>query len=349
MSDPGAEPRLVVPEGLVIDESARERLERQLARAAPGVIGIAAESAALAPGASYRVHAEWTALDSPWTSAAAGSGARAAAPVRGAVLVRPNVEFAVRDGRVEVDGGAVLVDPGAHVHDPFRAIGPLEPASERGRPPFPRRPVVVFLAGDSQLDASAEARADWMRRLVNRLVRRDVEARIAVPHLPASEAGSGPALHLTRPCLAGEATIRALAPDVVVTLDATAAARIGAWCAGNRSTVVVAFDETLDDPMELVSWNIEHASGRLRARIGPRVDAPAFASLVVRLCAGPHPAPPADEPELLHVRAPVREHWTGTPRVPRPVASCSPASSTRPRAREWRAWSTISPARGSRS
>jgi len=51
MSDPGAEPRLVVPEGLVIDESARERLERQLAVAAPEIAGIAAESAELEPGA----------------------------------------------------------------------------------------------------------------------------------------------------------------------------------------------------------------------------------------------------------------------------------------------------------
>jgi len=37
---------------------------------------------------------------------------------------------------------------------------------------------------------------------------------------------------------------------------------------------------------------------------------PAFAALVVRLCAGPHPAPPPEVPELLHVRTPVREHWT---------------------------------------
>ena len=302
MSDPGAEPRLVVPEGLVIDESTRERLERQLACADPAVSGIAAESAELEPGASYRVHAEWTALDSSWSSSAAGSGARAPHSVRGAVLVRPNVTFDVRDGCVEIADGAVLSDPGAHVHDPFRTIGPLRPASERGRPPFPRRPVVVFLA------CEPASNADWVRRLVNRLVRRDVEARIAMPEPLDDDAG--PELQLTRPCLAGEETIRALAPDVVVTLDETAAARIDAWCSGDRSTVVVAFDEALDDPMELVSWQIGHAAGRLRARIGPRVDAPAFASLVVRLCAGPHPAPPAVEPELLHVRTPVREHWT---------------------------------------
>ena len=75
--------------------------------------------------------------------------------------------------------------------------------------------------------------------------------------------------------------------------------------------MVVEFDPTLAEPMELVSWQIGRAAGRLRARIGPRVDVPAFAALVVRLCAGPHPMPPTDAPELLDMRTPVREHWTG--------------------------------------
>jgi hypothetical protein len=140
MSDPGRQPRLVVPEGLVIDESARERLERQLASASASVAGIAGESTELAPGASYRVHAEWTALQTPRSSLAPASG-----PIRGAVLIRPHVEFEVTDGRVEVAGDSLLVDPGAHVHDPFRPVGVHLPASELCRPPFPRRAVVVFL------------------------------------------------------------------------------------------------------------------------------------------------------------------------------------------------------------
>ena len=98
-----------------------------------------------------------------------------------------------------------------------------------------------------------------------------------------------------------------MSPDVVVTLDDTAAARVHGWCAGNRSTVVVEFDRDLSDPMELVSWQIQRAQGRLRARIGPRVDVPSFASLVVRLCAGPHPMPPTDSD--LATRKPVRENW----------------------------------------
>src|ERR1700682_3130477 len=126
MSDPGEGPRLVVPEGLVIDESARERLERQLALAPAPVVGVAGESAELVPGASYRVHAEWTALQTPWSSVAPVSR-----PIRGAVLLRPHVEFEVRDGRVEVASGSVLVDPGAHVHDPFRPVGTYRAASEQ--------------------------------------------------------------------------------------------------------------------------------------------------------------------------------------------------------------------------
>ena len=55
--------RLVVPEGLVIDEVARERLIRQLERQPAEVKGVAAEVGALPPGASYRVHAEWRSLE----------------------------------------------------------------------------------------------------------------------------------------------------------------------------------------------------------------------------------------------------------------------------------------------
>ena len=95
-----------------------------------------------------------------------------------------------------------------------------------------------------------------------------------------------------------------------MTLDGTAAARVDAWCEGNRSTVVVAFDGDLRDPMELVSWQIGRAQGRLRARIGPHVDVPAFAALVIRLCAGPQPIPPSDEKILVDARRPVRERWT---------------------------------------
>jgi hypothetical protein len=301
MRDPGAAPRLVVPEGLVVDENVRERLDRQLRLAPAGVAGIAAEIADLEPGASYRVHTEW----SSFTTAALRPASSTS--IRGAVLLRPEVDFAVKGGSVEVADGSVMVDPGAQVLDPHRAIGGLQPASARGRPPFSRRPVVVFLACSSPA-AVGWAHADWLRRFVNRLVRHEVEARIATP---APVGGGAADVHLTRPCLPCEETIRALAPDVVVTLDAEAAAQVDAWCEGDRSTVVIEFDPTLPEPIELVSWQIGRAAGRLRARVGPWVDVPAFAALVVRLCAGPHPMPPVDREATADAKAIVREHWTG--------------------------------------
>src|SRR4051794_37804090 len=128
-----ARARLVVPPGLLVDEAARERLEQQLRRAAADIAGVVAPVTAPAPGASYRVHAEWSALE-PLDVAAPG------AAVCGAVLLRPGVEFAVVDGVVDVGGAPLVVDPGATTHDPTSAPGPLAVASERGRPPFPRRP-----------------------------------------------------------------------------------------------------------------------------------------------------------------------------------------------------------------
>jgi hypothetical protein len=64
--------------------------------------------------------------------------------------------------------------------------------------------------------------------------------------------------------------------------------------------------------MELVSWQIGRAQGRLRARIGPLVDVPGFASLAVRLCAGPQPIPPSDDKILVDARKPVRERWSNS-------------------------------------
>jgi hypothetical protein len=285
------EGRLVVPERLVIDEVARERLTRQLDRLPAEVKGVAAEVGELPPGASYRVEAEWRSLE-PLSGCVAST-----APVRGAVLLRPNVRFEVSDGLVGVDGSFVI-DRGAHVHDPWTPLGSLLAASERGRPPFPRRPVVVFAA--TEIDPAV---ADWARRMVNRLVRREVEGRLA---LPAADDG----LHLTRPCLSGAESIRALTPDVIVTLDRGAAAAAAEWCHSDRSTVII---ELVDEPAiteRLVSWQIEHARGRVRAQISSRVGAPSLARLVGRLCAGPHPAPPTDAAaDLAGSRQAVRESW----------------------------------------
>ena len=292
--------RLVVPEGLIIDEVARERLVRQLARASAGVVGVGAEVGELPPGASYRVHAEWRSLEPLSALVDAPNG-----NVRGAVLLRPDAPFEVRGDSVAVDG-PVLLDRGAHVHDPWAEIGLVRPASELGRPPFPRRPVVVFAA--TEADA---ALSDWARRLVNRLIRRDVEGRLA---FPAVEAG----LHLTRPCLPTVESMRALAPDVVVTLDAGAREQAGAWCGTDRSTVIIELVDDLSITHRLVSWQIERARGRVRAQISRRVEAPSLAELVRRLCAGPQPIAPTDTGTELLASPRVRERF-GAHAAPRPT------------------------------
>jgi hypothetical protein len=270
-------PVLAIPEGWVVDDLSRERLARQLARAPEHISGVVAETSALPSGTSYRVHAERLGLQ-PRSVAIETSG-RA---WQGAVLVRPGVTFEVQDGIVEVDARRLLVDPGAHVHDPWRAVAPLEDASAVGRPPFPRRPVVVFLACEPEVEA-----LDWARSLVNNLVRRDVEGRLAM--LDTAEG-----LHLTQQCLPSEASIRVLSPDVIVALDQGALEQVPAWCDHNRSAVAVEYTPDVAATAELVSWQLERARGRLRARIGRRLDAPSLVSLVNRLCSGPHPMPPSD-------------------------------------------------------
>ena len=271
---PPAAARLVVPEGLLIDDIVRDRLERQLRRASLDVDGIVAELDEPPPGSSCRVHAEWRSLAAP-------SSLAPTTTVRGAVLLREGVAFEAADRSVEVRGASLLVDAGTVVHDPHRPVGALRVASEQGRPPFPHRPVVVFLAVDPDVRL-----AEWARRLANGLLRRDVEARLA---LPAPSEG----LNLTRPCLPREASLRALAPDAIVALDAGACACAPHWCGNDRSTVIIELAEDLADPVELVPWQISRAEGRLRARIDRRVDPPTLARLVLRLCAGPHPVPPA--------------------------------------------------------
>jgi hypothetical protein len=285
---------LVVADEWVVDDVALDRLARALAGAPAGVAGVAATTGALAPGASYRVHAEWTAM-SPGGTEPVG-----ASRVRGAVLARPGVDVRV-DGDVIAVDGSVVLDRGAHAHDPWEPVGPLEPASPRSRPPFPRRPVVAFLACEPDPDL-----VDWARRTANHVLRAGAEARLAVP-----EATEG--LHLARPCAASEASIRALAPDVVVALDATALDQVDAWLGDDRLAVVVGYDPAGAPEPVLVSWRVGRASGRVRAHIARGTDPRALVALVHRLAAGPHPRPPVEPPrapvpdgESRAVAAPVR-------------------------------------------
>lgn len=270
--------RLVVPERFVLDEIARHRLVTTLLDAPPEVHAVGAELAALEAGAGFRVDAEWRDLErSDPTPAASGS-------VRGAVAVRPGTSFRVEGDLVTIEDGGVLIDSGAAVHDPRTPFGAPTVASPRSRSPFPRRPIVGFLGLEPDED-----REDWARRMVNRLVRRDIEARLLTP------SGVPGGFHLTRPAAPDPASIAALGPDVIVALDPTAAARAPQWCT-RRETVIVEYDPSATETATLVSWELSQARGRLRARIGHRIDAPRLADLVLRLCAGPQPAAPTDHP-----------------------------------------------------
>src|SRR5207247_10906137 len=163
-----------------------------------------------------------------------------------------------------------VVAGGARGTDRRGPVGRCVDVSTRGRPPFPRRPVVVFAA--TKVDAAG---ADWARRMVNRLVRREVEGRLAL-------AAVAEGFHLTRPCLSGAASIRALAPDVIVTVDAGAAEQAADWCRTDRSTVLI---ELVDEPAivhELVSWPIAHARGRVGGQVSRRVGATSRARLAHR-------------------------------------------------------------------
>jgi hypothetical protein len=276
-ADTGSASRLVVPDYFVVDDNVRRRLRRQLDRADPDVAGVVAPPGPLAPGESFRVHAEWCALEPMSAVRPAHSQ-----PVPGAALLRRGVDFTVRGDAIEIARGTLLVDPGAHVHDRFAPPGTLAAASERGRSPFPRRPLVLFLGLDPAPDREA-----WARRAVNRLMRREVEARLATP------TGDPGAVHLTRPCTPSEESVHALDPDVIIALDGDAARAAPSWCA-SRSTVIVSYEADATSAVELVPWVIGRASGRLRARIGPSVQPVELDTLVHRLSFGPQPAPPSN-------------------------------------------------------
>ena len=271
------DPVLGMPEGWIIDQICRDRLRRQLEHADPRYSGVVAERIDMPAGSSYRVASERRAL-----APLADTVSTETLAWEGSVMLRAGVGYERGDGDVRVERGPVLVDAGAMVHDPWRPLGPLASASPLGRPPFPSRPVALFLGFEPDPDL-----ADWVRATVNELVRDSTEGRIAVP-----EPTEG--LHLTRPCAPTEESVAALAPDVIIALDEPAAELGSRWLGHDRSAVVIALTRDITAEVELVSWRIGHAQGRIRARIGRGITASTLADLVRRLCAGPQPLPPLD-------------------------------------------------------
>lgn len=270
---------LVVADGWLVDSSSADRLARQLVQAPATFAGVAAAAGPLAPGTSYRVHAERCSL-------VALGGESNAAPEQpfGAVMLRPDVAWTATAAGVVVDGGPVLLDEGAYAHDPTGPATPMLEADPRDRPPFPWRPVVAFVALAGDDDDGLATRNEWARQLVAALLAEDIEGRLAM-------ATPAPGRHLTRPCLPSDASVAALGPNTVLALDPDAlnAAQRSPLLA--RGTTIISFDLAATG-IELVSWQIGRASGRLRARVGPNVVAQDLAGLIRRLAAGPQPAPP---------------------------------------------------------
>lgn len=267
---------LVVPEGRHIDELAVERLRRQLRRAPESVAGVAALDSRPPPGASYRVHAERMAM-LPWEATDLVRNT----VVDGVVLLRVGVDHLVSADGVEVNDAPLLIDHGCPSHDPARPSGPLAPASRLGRPPFPWRPVVALL----QLDEDDELTA-WANRLADDLVGLDIEPRLLVPRLVAGA-------HLTCPAEAGQRSVSNLEPEVIVALDRPAAEVAPAWC-GSRATTVIVRDPTRTRSLELVSFRLGEAPGRLRAYVGAEVEAEELATSIRRFASGPPAAPPSE-------------------------------------------------------
>jgi hypothetical protein len=266
-----AAPVLAISEGWILDHAARDRLRRQLDLAAPTCAAVVAEWSDLPAGTSYLVCSERRAVapDSELHPLPDRS-------VRGAAMIRPGVAFEVGDDSVNVEeGGLVLVDPGTLTHDPWRPLSTPEDASPAGRP-LADRPVVLFLGFERD-----PYLADWVRALVNNLLRRGVEGRIAVPQPTGG-------LHLTKPCAPTGQSADALAPEVIVALDEAAAERSAVWQRGHRFGLVRLTPDTTA-AVTVESGRGGRWPGRVEATIGRRVAPGAMADLAHRLGRLPTP------------------------------------------------------------
>ena len=275
---------LVVADGWLVDRTTADRLARQFAQAPAAVLGVAAAAGLLTPGTSYRVHAERCSLLPLQLDQEPEAGA-APQPTYGAVLLRDGVAWSAAEDGVVVKAGSILLDQGAYAHDPTRPLGPVLPAAAADRPPFPWRPVVAFLARATGTDDRAREHNEWARQQVNGLLEMDIEGRLAL-------ADPTPGRHLTRPCAPSDASVGALGPNTVVALDPEALHAAQHSTLLGRGTTVIELAPELAG-IELVSWQIGRAQGRLRARVGLNVGLLELADCIRRLAAGPQPDPPA--------------------------------------------------------
>lgn len=316
---------LVVPEGWAVAPVAVERLHEAAESAPEDVDALGAPISQPPPGVSGRVHAERCSMEvtgARRTSSVVLADPVGSDPFRGAVLVRSGTEVTTSREGVRIEGGVVPV-PGAVSHDPWVPVTELADAVPEGRPPYPSRPVVLVLALDDDLD-----QADAARGIVNALLRNGVEGRLAVPEVTEG-------LLSAQPCAPTEATVRALRPEVVIVADESARVAVEGWLDRMdrvRGTVLVELTTDIAMDVELVSWRIGVAQGRLRARIGPRVGSKRLAALVNRLVSGPQPEPPTDAvpsngAAVSLSRSRVRRHKKGRAVVLHPTAGPTRRSS----------------------
>lgn len=262
-------------DGWVADRLALDVLARALTENPERRAVAAVAEPALPPGSSYRVHSERLfRKHRERTVTASGRQKRAS------VMVRAGTSVVAEDGLLFIEDETLDV-PGAYVHHLWRNVPAENPtASTAGRPPFPRRPVVVFLLRtDPRPDIGR-----WLTTSVNDLVDADVEARLALPSPPA-----GP--HLTSPCAPTEASLLALAPQAVVTgpsdLD-----MVESWLdqLGGRVPVLrLSRAHARFDPLAATA---SRPVGHLRGDVGVHTDPAELRAALVRVTSGPHFGPP---------------------------------------------------------
>ena len=160
--------------------------------------------------------------------------------------------------------------------------------------------MVVFVS----IGELAKSDAMMVRTLVNDLVERGVEARLAV-----SGGIGGP--HLTAPCIGEPRVVEILKPDVVVGLDARSLERVAQWTARPRYTVLAQWSARRDVGIDLLPWGHDRSDGLRRARIGSGAAVADVADLVHRLAGGPPPGPPSDDVANAPYQPPAGSGWSG--------------------------------------
>ena len=273
---------LIVPRDLFVSRVAQDRLAETLGAIASSFEAVVSPLQMLPPGSSVVTHAERQRIANPPLLPLIDQELRGAAAVRNDGIVE------ARDATVRFIGDpSGFIDPAAPSLDPWLDQTPAH-AGEESRPPFAQRPLVLFIgsAPDDDVD-------DLCRAWVNDLIRRGVEARLAVPEPPQG-------MYLAPPCVPSEQTLRALVPDVVVALDDGALSNALRWC--DPTPIFTQFSHDTVDGVVTGQWVA--ASATVRAKIGRTATVTDIAETVIRLSSGPYATTAAPDPGASRIFAP---------------------------------------------